>query len=156
MKMFSESFDTYVDGLVGIGDDRPYDWGVGDIIRKGLFVLFASIAPLTLSAQTVYESTNEQGVTEFSDQPSSGASEVTVNPNVVNVAPAPEIDTSRQPAKPQAAVKPDPGNVETQSTTVIYNNDKDRLRRKRRAEQNNPDAPGRQPAPQRGNRSPAR
>ena len=28
-KMFSESFGTYVDGLVGIGDDRPYDWGVG-------------------------------------------------------------------------------------------------------------------------------
>ena len=78
-----------------------------------------------------------------------------MNPNVINVAPAPEIDTSR-PAKPPAAVKPDPVKVETQSTTVIYNNDNDRLRRKRRAEQNNPDAPGRQPAPQRRNRSPAR
>jgi hypothetical protein len=28
-KTFSESFGTYVDGLVGIGGDRPYDWGVG-------------------------------------------------------------------------------------------------------------------------------
>jgi hypothetical protein len=125
-------------------------------IRRGLIVLFASIAPLTLSAQTVYESTSEEGVTEFSDQPSSGASPVTVNPNVVNIAPAPEIDTTQQPAKPQAAAKPAPGEVETQTTTVIHTNDRDRLRRKRRAEQNKPDVPRAQPAPQRGNQSPAR
>ena len=28
-KMFTKSFGTYVDGLVGIGADLPYDWGVG-------------------------------------------------------------------------------------------------------------------------------
>ena len=28
-KMFTPSFGTYVDGLLGIGGDRPYDWGVG-------------------------------------------------------------------------------------------------------------------------------
>jgi hypothetical protein len=28
-KMFSPSFGTYVDGLFGIGGDKPYDWGVG-------------------------------------------------------------------------------------------------------------------------------
>ena len=32
-KMFSPSFGTYVDGLVGIGGDRPYDWGVGVGVR---------------------------------------------------------------------------------------------------------------------------
>ncbi len=32
-KMFSPSFGVYVDGLVGIGGDRPYDWGVGVGIR---------------------------------------------------------------------------------------------------------------------------
>jgi hypothetical protein len=123
-------------------------------IRRGLVVLLASIAPLTLSAQTVYESTSEEGVTEFSDQPSSGASPVTVNPNVVNIAPAPEIETTQQPTKQQAKPAPVP-QVETQTTTVIHTNDRDRLRRKRRAEQNNPDTPGRQPGPQ-GGRPPAR
>ena len=28
-KMFTPSFGTYMEGLFGIGDDRPYDWGVG-------------------------------------------------------------------------------------------------------------------------------
>ncbi len=32
-KMFTPSFGTYVDGLVGIGSDRPYDWGVGVGVR---------------------------------------------------------------------------------------------------------------------------
>lgn len=32
-KMFTPSFGTYVDGLIGIGTDRPYDWGVGVGIR---------------------------------------------------------------------------------------------------------------------------
>jgi len=32
-KMFTESFGTYVDGLIGIGTDRPYDWGVGIGVR---------------------------------------------------------------------------------------------------------------------------
>jgi hypothetical protein len=32
-KMFTSSFGTYVDGLFGIGGDRPYDWGVGVGLR---------------------------------------------------------------------------------------------------------------------------
>ena len=32
-KMFSPSLGTYVDGLIGIGGDRPYDWGVGVGVR---------------------------------------------------------------------------------------------------------------------------
>ena len=28
-QMFTSGFGTYVDGLFGIGADRPYDWGVG-------------------------------------------------------------------------------------------------------------------------------
>ena len=32
-KMFSPSFGTYVDGLVGVGGDRPYDWGIGIGVR---------------------------------------------------------------------------------------------------------------------------
>jgi hypothetical protein len=32
-KMFTPSFGTYVDGLFGIGGDKPYDWGVGVGVR---------------------------------------------------------------------------------------------------------------------------
>jgi len=28
-KMFTSNFGLYVDGLVGLGGDKPYDWGVG-------------------------------------------------------------------------------------------------------------------------------
>ena len=32
-KMFSPSFGSYVDVLVGVGDDKPYEWGVGIGVR---------------------------------------------------------------------------------------------------------------------------
>ena len=32
-KMFSPSFGTYVDVLIGIGGDKPYEWGVGVGVR---------------------------------------------------------------------------------------------------------------------------
>jgi hypothetical protein len=32
-KMFTPAFGAYVDGLAGIGGDRPYDWGVGVGLR---------------------------------------------------------------------------------------------------------------------------
>jgi hypothetical protein len=32
-KMFTPSLGTYVDGLFGIGNDKPYDWGVGIGVR---------------------------------------------------------------------------------------------------------------------------
>jgi hypothetical protein len=32
-KMFTPAFGTYVDGLFGVGGDKPYDWGVGVGVR---------------------------------------------------------------------------------------------------------------------------
>jgi hypothetical protein len=32
-KMFTPAFGAYVDGLFGVGGDRPYDWGVGIGLR---------------------------------------------------------------------------------------------------------------------------
>ena len=32
-RMFSPSFGVYVDGLFGIGADKPYEWGVGVGVR---------------------------------------------------------------------------------------------------------------------------
>ena len=32
-RMFSKSFGAYLDGLVGVGGDRPYDWGMGAGLR---------------------------------------------------------------------------------------------------------------------------
>jgi hypothetical protein len=31
--MFNPSFGVYVDGLIGMGSDRPYDWGLGVGLR---------------------------------------------------------------------------------------------------------------------------
>ena len=32
-KMFTPAFGTYVDGLVGVGGRKPYEWGVGIGVR---------------------------------------------------------------------------------------------------------------------------
>jgi len=32
-RMFTRSFGAYADGLLGIGADRPYDWGIGLGVR---------------------------------------------------------------------------------------------------------------------------
>jgi hypothetical protein len=32
-KMFSPSVGVYMDGLIGIGGDKPYEWGVGVGVR---------------------------------------------------------------------------------------------------------------------------
>ena len=32
-KMFTPAFGTYLDGLFGVGGDKPYDWGVGIGVR---------------------------------------------------------------------------------------------------------------------------
>jgi hypothetical protein len=101
-----------------------------NIIGNALAILAASIVPFTLNAQTVYESTNEQGVTEFSDQPSDGASAVKVNPNVIEAAPTPEIETYKRPEKKQAAATAESApQVETEvQVTPVHTNTNPRLR----------------------------
>jgi len=95
--------------------------------RSLFLTTIAALVPLALSAQTVYESTNEQGVVEFSDQPSSGSSAVTVKPNVVETTPTPEIETYKRPEKKQAAATPAPApSSQTEYTTINNNN---RIRR---------------------------
>jgi hypothetical protein len=32
-KMFSSSIGTYVDGMFGVGGDKPYNWGIGLGVR---------------------------------------------------------------------------------------------------------------------------
>jgi len=97
-------------------------WELFMNIRSLLLTAIAAFVPLTPSAQTVYESTNEQGVVEFSDQPSSGSSKVTVQPNVVETAPVPKIDTYKRPEKKQAAAKPKPAASAINETTTVINN----------------------------------
>ena len=109
-------------------------------------VSIALLAPVTLSAQTVYQSTDEQGVVEFSDQPSSGSSEVTVNPNVVDIAPTPTSNTSQQPKNKQTAATPAPAPAEIEHTTV-YTNNNNRARRHAVRERNDPGPAGPAAAP---------
>jgi len=95
--------------------------------RKLYLATIAALVPLVLSAQTVYESTNEDGVVEFSDQPSSGSSAVTIKPNVVETTPTPEIETYKRPEKKQVAASPAPTTVQEPDVHVIR--DPNRIRR---------------------------
>ena len=78
-------------------------------------MIFTAIITISFAAgaQEVYESVDQQGVVEFSDQPTAGAKEVDVRPNVVDVAPVAPVDLS-QPAyatgdaeTPAGSVQPD-------------------------------------------------
>jgi hypothetical protein len=62
-------------------------------------MIFTAIITTSFAAgaQEVYESVDQQGVVEFSDQATAGAKEVDVRPNVVDVAPVAPVDPS-QPA----------------------------------------------------------
>jgi hypothetical protein len=70
-----------------------------------IMIVAATItASFTTGAQEVYENVDQQGVVEFSDQPSSGAKPVDVRPNVVDVAPVKPIESS-PPDSPTGAAK---------------------------------------------------
>jgi len=61
------------------------------------------------SAETVYESTDDSGAVEFSDQPSAGAQSIDVVPNVVHVTPPPAGELTAAPS----AITPPADNRET-------------------------------------------
>lgn len=87
--------------------------------RSLLLSTIVALVPPALSAQTVYERTNEDGVVEFSDKPSSGASAVTVKPNVVETTPTPEIETYKRPEKKKVAASPAPTTVQGADVHII-------------------------------------
>ena len=73
--------------------------------RYHIMILAAMITTsFTAGAQEVYKNVDQQGVVEFSDQPSSGAKAVDVRPNVVDVAPVKPIEPS-PPESPTGAAK---------------------------------------------------
>jgi hypothetical protein len=77
-----------------------------------IMILVAMITTsFSAAAQEVYESVDQQGVVEFSDQPGAGAREVDVRPNVVDVAPVPPVETS-PPASTTGAVEAPGGSVQ--------------------------------------------
>lgn len=116
---------------------------VNKVIGAVLIVLLIPAA----TAQRVYQSTNEDGVVEFSDQPGSGANEVNVNPNVIETTPAPEVETYKRPEKKQPAT-PAPTVVESQTETQTVIDRNPRLRRKVVERRNDPGpAVTPQPAP---------
>jgi hypothetical protein len=76
-----------------------------------LFLALAAVS-LTVSADEVYKSVDENGVVTFSDTPTPAAQEIEVKPNVVEVTPvasvarSPEVDSSA--SAPEAASEPAP------------------------------------------------
>lgn len=64
-----------------------------------------------VGAQEAYESVDQQGVVEFSDQPTAGAKEIDIRPNVVDVVPLdqsqPASSTTGAAEKPAGSVQPE-------------------------------------------------
>jgi len=93
-----------------------------------LFLAFALLSVgASAGAEKIYESVDDKGVVEFSDQPSSDSKQVDVKPNVVDIAPAPSGGVSSSPAA--TATKPEQS-VNTQVEGVGVNYDDDRRRDK--------------------------
>ena len=75
--------------------------------RQQIMIFTAIIASsFAAGAQEVYESVDQQGVVEFSDQPGSGAKEIDIRPNVVDVAPVKSVEPSSSASATGAAVAP--------------------------------------------------
>jgi len=90
-------------------------------------LVLAGLATLWLnaSAQQVYESTDEQGNVTFSDTPSSGSREVTIEaPNLSDAVkvppPSPDTETATQPA-PASQPAPVSGEVPPELSTTDGN-----------------------------------
>ena len=78
--------------------------------RQQIMIFTAIIASsFAAGAQEVYESVDQQGVVEFSDQPGSGAKEIDIRPNVVDVAPVKSVEPSSSASATGAAVAPGGG-----------------------------------------------
>lgn len=72
------------------------------------FIIFAAMFAMCVNAgaQKIYEDVDQKGVVEFSDHPSSGAKEIDVKPNVVDVAPVEPIEPSTPTSATGAAEAP--------------------------------------------------
>ena len=91
--------------------------------HKAMLIAAMITTSYTASAQDVYENVDQQGVVEFSDQPSTGARQIDVRPNVVNVAPVRGIGAS-PPAADTAAAEVPAGNdqpeiIHTGATDIL-------------------------------------
>lgn len=90
-----------------------------------LINIFLSVALFSASVFAgsieIFKQESKGGVVEFSDEPSPGAEKIRVNPNVVEITPAPPIEPS-PPAETRSSKKTTNENVEPQ---VIHLNSDD-------------------------------
>ena len=87
-----------------------------------------------MNAQTIYESTDEDGVKEFSDQSSSDAKVIEVDPNVVDTPETPEFEPSKEPEKKEPVKATAPPSIEVEVEDDDDDGDFDRLRRREHRE----------------------
>jgi hypothetical protein len=102
-----------------------------------IVILFSTtlLVSSVLNAQTIYESTSEEGVKEFSDQPSSGAKVIEVDPNVVDTPETPKFEPSKEPEKkePVKATAPTSIDVKVEDDDGDFDKLRRREQRERRA-----------------------
>lgn len=104
--------------------------------KRMLAFLVLLAASIPAGAGDIYKRVNEDGVTEFSDKPFPGASQVNVNPNVVTTNPVQRRARASTPAdagEPAApASRRSSVAADTQTTSTV----RARPRRAARAEEN--------------------
>jgi hypothetical protein len=83
-----------------------------NIVRIVILISTTLFASVALNAQTIYESTSEDGVKEFSDQPSSEAKVIEVDPNVVDTPETPKFEPSKEPEKKEPVKATAPTSIE--------------------------------------------
>ncbi len=103
-----------------------------NIVRIVILISTTLFASAALNAQTIYESTSEDGVKEFSDQPSSDAKVIEVDPNVVDTPETPKFEPSKEPEKKEPVKATAPTSIEVK--VEDDDGDFDRYRRRKHRE----------------------
>ena len=90
------------------------------------------IVSFNVIAEKIYERTDSQGVTEFSDKPSPDSEVIEVKPNVVDVVPPEPLTPRPSPVSPERGRVTGEAVEESSSGSVYHDDDELRERRRKR------------------------
>ena len=101
-------------------------------IPKILLITLIVATSFSVGAVEVFEKKDQQGEVEFSDQPTAGAKEIEVDPNVVKVTPVESTPSAATTSEPRTASDGAEDEVIHSGVADDYGYDDERLRRENR------------------------
>jgi hypothetical protein len=90
-------------------------------LRNSLLFLALAVVSLTITAEEVYKSVDENGVVSFSDTPTPAAQVIEVTPNVVDVTPVSPV--ARSPEANSSASEPEVAAESAPQIEEVYTDD---------------------------------